>query len=298
MESKCTLVSVILCNYNYGRFLAESIESVLQQSYSNFELIIVDDGSTDNSREVISRYTDPRISTVFKQNAGQASSFNAGFERARGGLIAFLDSDDAWTADKLASTVPIIESENFSIVQHNLSVFDGASLKTKRIHPCMLPGTKNVFNAYLQQHDTDFFSVTSGILCRKKDLDRVFPLDVSWRICADIPLTRPLPLFGPVCTVPQLLGYYRIHGSNYWMNSAAQGRTLNNARREFEYVNQWLEKLGFVERMNFEASKYQRKLMVERLPRCHPLLIGHMLKEFAWDYVIYPLALRLKMRIL
>ena len=62
------LVSVIMSNYNYGRFAAEAIESVLKQTYVNFELIIVDDGSTDNSKEMISSYRDPRIQTIFQEN--------------------------------------------------------------------------------------------------------------------------------------------------------------------------------------------------------------------------------------
>lgn len=295
MKSARTLVSVILCNYNYGRFLAESIESVLKQSYRDFELIVVDDGSTDDSREVLSRYADPRISCVLKENGGQASSFNAGLERAAGELVAFLDSDDAWSADKLEIAVAAMESGDYSIVQHNLYVFDAASRKSRRIHPCTQPGERDVIEAYLQRNDTDFFSVTSGVLCRKRDLEQIFPLDDSWRICADVALTRPLPHFGKVLTLPDVLGYYRIHGSNGWMNSAAQARTLDNARKEFAYVNLWLERFGYRERLDFESSKYQREHLMAGYPACHPLRVGHALLSLTRDRLVYPLALRLKM---
>ena len=86
-------VSILINNYNYGRFLAEAIDSALAQTYKNLEVIVVDDGSTDNSREIIASYSD-RIVPVLKENGGQASAFNAGFERARSDWIAFLDSDD------------------------------------------------------------------------------------------------------------------------------------------------------------------------------------------------------------
>lgn len=73
------LASIIIDNYNYGRFLADAINSALAQTYQHTEVIVVDDGSTDNSREIISQYGD-RIRPVLKENGGQGSAFNAGFE--------------------------------------------------------------------------------------------------------------------------------------------------------------------------------------------------------------------------
>ena len=89
------LVSVIINNYNYGRFVADAIDSALTQTYSNCEVIVVDDGSQDNSREVIARFGD-RVRTVLKSNGGQSSAFNAGFAESSGGVICFLDSDDVF----------------------------------------------------------------------------------------------------------------------------------------------------------------------------------------------------------
>src|SRR5690242_8378341 len=87
------LVSIIVNNYNYGRFVGEAIESALGQTYRNTEVIVVDDGSTDNSREVIAGYGS-RIIPVLKENGGQGSAFNAGFAASRGEYVLFLDSDD------------------------------------------------------------------------------------------------------------------------------------------------------------------------------------------------------------
>ena len=80
------LASIIIDNYNYGRFLKDAIESALNQTYPNREVIVVDDGSTDNSREVIASYTD-RIIPVLKDNGGHASAFNAGVLVSRGEVI-------------------------------------------------------------------------------------------------------------------------------------------------------------------------------------------------------------------
>src|SRR5262245_61685550 len=91
--AKEPLVSIIINNYNYGRFLEEAINSALDQTYRKTEVIVVDDGSTDNSRQVIADHND-QIITVLKDNGGQASAFNAGFIRSHGEIIIFLDSDD------------------------------------------------------------------------------------------------------------------------------------------------------------------------------------------------------------
>ncbi len=101
-------VSILINNYNYGRFLPCAIDSVLGQTYGNIEVIVVDDGSTDNSREVIRRYGD-RIIPVLKANGGQASAFNAGFRNSHGEIICFLDSDDFYLPAKVERMVNLFQ---------------------------------------------------------------------------------------------------------------------------------------------------------------------------------------------
>jgi glycosyltransferase involved in cell wall biosynthesis len=98
------LVSVIIDNYNYGRYLGKAIDSVLQQTYRNVELIVVDDGSTDESRNIIARY-DKLIKPVLKENGGQSSAVNAGFSKSIGLIIFFLDSDDWFFPEKIERIV-------------------------------------------------------------------------------------------------------------------------------------------------------------------------------------------------
>jgi glycosyltransferase involved in cell wall biosynthesis len=100
------LASIIINNYNYGHFLSHAIESALCQDYPNVEVIVVDDGSTDNSREVIQRYGD-RIIPVLKENGGQASAFNAGFAQSRGEAIFLLDADDRFSPHKVSTVMEI-----------------------------------------------------------------------------------------------------------------------------------------------------------------------------------------------
>lgn len=106
-------VSIIIPNYNYAHFLSETVASVLSQTFSNFECIIVDDGSTDNSKNVITSLIqkDQRIKSVFKLNGGLSSARNAGIKASTGDYIAFLDADDIWDENKLKDQIQEILSD-------------------------------------------------------------------------------------------------------------------------------------------------------------------------------------------
>ena len=129
------LVSILLNNYNYGRFLGEAIDSALNQSYPHIEVVVVDDGSTDNSREIIAGYGD-RIIPVLKENGGQASAFNAGFAASHGDIICFLDADDVFLSEKVAAVVSVFKSNpDIGWCFHRLRDVDMDSGAVFRISP-------------------------------------------------------------------------------------------------------------------------------------------------------------------
>jgi len=117
------LVSIIINNYNYERFLAEAIDSALAQTYEDVEVIVVDDGSTDNSRQIIAEYGD-RIIPILQANGKQAAAFNSGFARSQGEIIIFLDSDDYLVPQAVAEIVKIWQP-NLAKVHYRLNVVDG-----------------------------------------------------------------------------------------------------------------------------------------------------------------------------
>jgi glycosyltransferase involved in cell wall biosynthesis len=100
------LVSIVIPTYNYGRFIGETIDSALAQSYSPMEVIVVDDGSTDDTRERLAGYGD-RVRYIYQQNRGLSAARNTGIEAAHGEFIALLDSDDLWLPDKLEKQVAV-----------------------------------------------------------------------------------------------------------------------------------------------------------------------------------------------
>jgi glycosyltransferase involved in cell wall biosynthesis len=118
-------VSVIIPNFNNANYIAECIDSVLSQTYKDFELIVVDDGSTDNSIEVLESY-ESRIRILRQSNAGVATARNLGVLDSRGSIIAFLDSDDLWRADKLEKQIKEMETSDLDLVYAGgVEVIDG-----------------------------------------------------------------------------------------------------------------------------------------------------------------------------
>lgn len=109
MKNSCAITAVIPV-HNGGRFLAAAIESVLTQTSPVHEVIVVDDGSTDDSREVAARFGD-RVSCLSLPHRGPAAARNAGVERATGQFLAFLDADDLWQPEKLARQRPLISAD-------------------------------------------------------------------------------------------------------------------------------------------------------------------------------------------
>lgn len=108
MSETTPRVSVIIPTYNRAHCLARAIDSVLRQTFADFELIVVDDGSKDNTRELLEGYGD-RIQAIYQSNQGVSTARNTGLKRARGELVAFLDSDDEWLAQKLERQVKFID---------------------------------------------------------------------------------------------------------------------------------------------------------------------------------------------
>lgn len=103
-------VSVIIPTYNYGRFLGEAIQSVLDQTLTDFELIVVDDGSTDNTKEVVSSFKDSRIKYIYQENCGVSAAQNTGIRASTGEYIAILGSDDKWFPENLELQVRMLDA--------------------------------------------------------------------------------------------------------------------------------------------------------------------------------------------
>lgn len=139
-------VSVIIPCYNAAKYISETLRSVLNQTMQNFEIIIVDDGSTDESAVIVKSFKDPRIHYVYQINRGHAATRNTAIRKAKGKFIAFLDSDDVWHASKLEKQLQLTTSYDAVYCGYRNISEDGGSSdqkKTKHIH------TENLKDAIL-----------------------------------------------------------------------------------------------------------------------------------------------------
>jgi hypothetical protein len=211
------LVSVIINNYNYGRFLRSAIESVLGQSYSKLELIVVDDGSTDSSRTILETYGDLVI-TILKENGGQASALNAGFARCHGEIVFFLDSDDVLLPTIVQHVVRVFEADaSLAKVHYRMAVIDVFGRHTSSEKPpqhiTMLDG--DLRRHYLTFPDDVWRLPTSGNAFPAWLLRRICPIpEAEYLVCADTYFTHLAPLFGRVQFLDDVGACYRLHGGN------------------------------------------------------------------------------------
>jgi glycosyltransferase involved in cell wall biosynthesis len=213
-----TVVSIVINNYNYGCFLRDAIESALGQTYAHVEVIVVDDGSTDDSREIIAGYGS-RVIPVLKENGGQASAFNTGFEQCRGELVIFLDSDDMLLPHVVTDVVDAYDQNpKASKIQYRLEFITADGTPTGKFMP---PAQLAMPNGDLRRHSIRFpddirTPATSGNAFSRRALQRIMPMpehDLG-NVGADLYLFNLTPLFGHVVSLTAPGGYYRVHGSN------------------------------------------------------------------------------------
>lgn len=213
--SRKMLVSIIVNNYNYGRFLRQAIDSALNQSYSHIEVIVVDDGSTDNSREIIASYGN-KIIPVLKENGGQASAFNAGFAASQGEIVSFLDADDYLFADTIERVVAVWKP-GIAKVQYYLDIVDIRGNFLGTYPPPERRLDRGEVLPILLEKGRYETPVTSGNSFNRAGLAKIFPIpETKFRISADSYLVTLVPFDGQVVSIEQNLGAYRIHGDNLW----------------------------------------------------------------------------------
>ncbi|MEZ2226047.1 glycosyltransferase family 2 protein [Microcoleus sp.] len=223
MANSTPRVSVIIPAYNGDRYIVQAVESVISQTYTSWEIIIVDDGSTDDTRQVLQPYLD-RIRYVYQQNQGVAAARNCGIREAQGQFIAFLDQDDFLLSDKLAAQVALFDAQpslgivnsGWRIVQEQgESIFDikpwenlpELDLKTWVVYMPLLP---------------------SAMMFSRQWLDRVGGFDSQYDSVDDADLILRLALSGcEAAWLPQVTVCYRQHGQNVSIQRALKQANLS-----------------------------------------------------------------------
>jgi glycosyltransferase involved in cell wall biosynthesis len=242
-------LSVVITNYNYQAYVGTAIQSVLNQTHSPDEIIVIDDGSTDESRSVISSFGG-RIRTIFKPNEGFKATTNRGFFEAKGELLVYLDADDLLYPNALAEVLRIFKP-GMAKVQFDLDIIDrdGAMLGRRF---CNFPdrlSAEDVAEEF-RRTSTYIWPATSGNAYAREFLDKVMPMDPPVGI--DGALNTIAPLYGQVGTISAALGQYRIHLTNMSQLDRSGNtnivpdfaRKINLRKREFDLLRLHASKLG------------------------------------------------------
>ncbi|WGD50661.1 glycosyltransferase [Bradyrhizobium sp. CB1650] len=208
-------ISIVITVYNYERYVGLAIDSALNQTRPADEIVVVDDGSIDGSRQIIAAYGD-RIRAIFQANQGNIAAFEVGYRAATGDVLLFLDADDILMPTAIENVVAHWK-EGVSKVQFNLEIIDGAGTPVGRSF-CAFPTsyTSDDVRAEFVRSGTYIWPVMSGNAYSREFLRQVIPLNPP--VGYDGALNTIAPLYGDVVTVPAILGQYRLHGRNISRN--------------------------------------------------------------------------------
>ena len=236
------LVSVVCPAYNCAPFIAPALESVFAQSYCPIEIIVVDDGSTDATSDLVKGYPDVRY--IRQANRGPSAARNTGIRAAQGEYVAFLDIDDLWTPEKLSEQVAILNScPDAGICFADMRLFtDGAGEEPTMFQKYNLTvnyfGDERFVTNAVTKLVTMNFIPTSSVVARKSALLQAGGFDEQFRKAEDWDLWLRVALHHPIIYSPKLLTLKRVHDVNTsrdaeGMNSAAL-QVLEKLKRDHQ----------------------------------------------------------------
>jgi glycosyltransferase involved in cell wall biosynthesis len=211
------LVSVVIPAFNRQAYIRQAVESVLAQTYRNLEVIVVDDGSTDGTREIVQslRSTDGRVRYIWQENSERAVARNTGIKNARGDYIAFLDSDDLWLPRKLELQLEVLAAHRSMVMA--VSWFEMVDDSGATMQNCETPTVEETarpdFHCLLAQANR----IGSPCpLVRREVFDKagMFTLDSTLICFEDWEMWTRAACFGSVGLVPKILAQHRIHSGN------------------------------------------------------------------------------------
>jgi glycosyltransferase involved in cell wall biosynthesis len=210
-------VSVVMAAKNYARFLPEAVESVLAQTFTDWELVIIDDGSSDHTPEAVRPFlADPRVRYVRSDTLGQPRAKNLGIALSRGPLVAFLDADDAWEPTKLEQQLAVFAAKpDVGVVFCKRSLMDeqGQTISMKANEP--RPGGSGPPRGFvLTQMFTQNFVCFSSVVVKREVFARVGRFDPQWDLAIDYDLWLRVAKFYAFDFVDEELVRYRTgHGN-------------------------------------------------------------------------------------
>jgi glycosyltransferase involved in cell wall biosynthesis len=247
------LVTIIIPAYNCERYIGETLESVRKQTFQNFEVLVVDDGSTDNQRAVIESFVkvDDRIKYIFQKNQGVSAARNNGFARSSGQYIAFLDSDDIWHSDNLEHKVSALRESDAGLVHSDALIIN----ENSEIIDGFLSGISGRVLEPLLLWDGTQIPGPSSILVKREVVEVVGGFDENLSTSADKDFFFRVAAQYPIAKVPLTTWRYRKHVNNMHKN-------IKLMEHDIIYLYQKASRLNLFQSESFKARCYAAMYLI------------------------------------
>lgn len=288
-----------MASYNHARYIPAAINSALAQTYPNTEILIVDDCSKDDSRQVITQFQDKfpdKIKAIFHEtnSGGHGGSIKTGFEHSSGEIIAFLDSDDVWKPNKLERIVEAFSDPKVLGVMHPLDKIDSnGNVIADSSYSHLLPSgdlAKIIINTGCSWH----YPPTSGLAFRRSALEKILPIVLAmnpptWFVVFMDGCLLPCTAFlGEIQAINSALGSYRFHDANFQSSADKEKPTSENITRKLaalessnRSLNEFLERICYPDRvslsrhLDYRRTKYfaQQKFNIQEVKAISDLIL-------------------------
>lgn len=223
------LVSIVIPTYNRASLIGQSLKSALAQTYKNCEIIVVDDGSTDNTRQVVESFG-PAVRYISKDNSGPSPTRNLGIREAKGEYVAFLDSDDLWEPTKIEKQLRCFEQNpDRGMVSCNYRFIDqnNAVIKDPGAYPGYVPAPYLINDMVRLQFP---FAATSQFMFRRSIFEKIGAFKENLRISEDVDLLIRVGVKFPIGYVDEVLVSVRLHENHSMRETPRHEIWLNSVR--------------------------------------------------------------------
>jgi glycosyltransferase involved in cell wall biosynthesis len=241
MSKPNPIVSVVIPNFNHAEYLGDAINSVLNQTFRDFEIIVVDDGSTDDSRETVAKFG-ARVRYIWQENSGLSAARNTGIRQARGEFIGVLDADDMYERDFMSVLVPLLRADREAgAIYCGYRFVDVSNQPLPQVEARLVPPDR-LFQALVDGN----FLVPEAMLVRKRCYDEVGPFEVEFRACEDVDMWLRISKAYKVIGVTNALTRHRILPNSMSTDPSRQTENrLAVIRKHFgpkpQAENEWTE---------------------------------------------------------
>ena len=265
-----TLISIIVNCYNGEKYLKDTIQSVLNQKYQNWEMIFWDNQSNDNSKKIINKYNDNRIKYFYSnKKLPLYAARNEAIKKSSGELIAFLDTDDWWDEKYLSSKTEFFDDANIDYFYNNVFIYYEKNNKYLRYNKFDLPNGK-IFN-YLAKN---YFIIISGLIIRKKILEKENYFNENYNIIGDYDLIMKISKYAKAKSFNEPLIYYRVHNDNF------------SKRNDEMYYNEYKDWFNYQSRQNDDYFRENEKLFLIYLKKLKIIYLLYKKKNLGLFYKI------------